>query len=438
MKQLSMLFYLMLIFLGIHTGIAIAPGGRLLVPFALSGIGAVGILMSGIGWLSRKTLQLSFLLIGCLAVMAFFTSLSDNALPQHLISSFLFLYSIVVAAATFWGLSMVRLTRLRMFFLTAAVILIVGSALEVYGPLKPISDEFRSAANNWRSQDLYVSDSRDIFQYGGMRPKFFATEPSILGITIGYSILFFFLSSRKYNLLSLGAAAALTGIAFFIVRSPTIVICWLAAVMFYVAELGARQTVPFARVLCLSILALSGILYVPGIVASSTNYGRTGSYFVRELGPVLVAGEVVRTHPLFGVGFGGATGMVSSIINAYSGPSAGQHGDVLQQALTDPLVARKLITNQFWEYWADLGLLGGVLILVLLWRILGNFSVPNRLLVFSSGALIMTNAGGVPDPTIWVGIFSIAALYKSHTDARFSEGPETAAIPNSALTPTTN
>jgi len=407
-----------LVFFGLHTGIAIAPGGTLLLPFVLSFMGAAAIAIAYPERLSTRLIRIFVFLGAILLGMAFITSREDSAFNQHFISSGLFLYSLAIAYCTFIGLSVMGLRRTSKFFLLAAFVLIIGCFLELHGGLKPLSDAFRQAANSWRSNEIYSGDTRDVMNYGGLRPNFFASEPSIVGIMTGFAILFWFVSTGKFTAFRLGKMLALSAIAFAIIRSPTTVVCSAVCVILIVSEVGVAGNVPRWRTIWLCAAALFAILFVPEIVASNTNYGQTGSFFERELGPPLIAAEVVRNQPLLGTGFGGSTKLIEYTIGVYSSVGGPQQANLVKSALSDQSVAKKLLSSQFWELWVDLGLLGGAVFVYMLWRVLGYLSVPNRMMVLCSAALMLTMSGGVVSPQGWVGVFSLAALYERHWAAR--------------------
>jgi len=62
------------------------------------------------------------------------------------------------------------------------VILLVGGILEVGGLLIEISDSFREWAYQSGGYSVYRSSERDLSMVGWIRPKFFASEPSLLAI----------------------------------------------------------------------------------------------------------------------------------------------------------------------------------------------------------------------------------------------------------------
>lgn len=417
MRSLVTLFALMIVFIGLHTGISIAPSGKMLMPFALSGFGALLILLMN---QSAQTWQIASSfggLIVWLLGMALITSFQGGDIGQHFISTAVFVYSITVAFETGVGIERIGLSRTRRMCAVVAIILIVGSVLELYAGLRPISDAFREAVNNWRS--TYAADARDIASYGGVRPNFFASEPSVLGIMAGYSILFWFLAARRYMLRRLMVGAVLFTTAFIVIRSPTILVCGVATLVFYFSELFVGRRASKLRNALLSIVMLTGVTIIPIVVALLTNYGHTGSYFVRELAPPLIAARVLSKYPIFGAGLGGYSGITQLVLQSYSSSGAfARFSYIFQAVILGDSGIKHLISNQFWEFWIYFGIIGGGVILLIIRRLLGQMRVESRLLVLGTSALLMTMSGGIDDPIGWVGLFSIAAIYRLHQEAR--------------------
>jgi hypothetical protein len=408
-------FMVFLIYFGFHTGIGLAPGGTLLMPYVVCFAGAIGILLINPGEVRANLVWIYMVLATVLFVMAFITSRADNDLQHHVLSSGIFLYSLLIAYATFTGLSVMGRRRTSTLFLGIALALIAGSFLEAHAGLKPLSDAARNTMNSWRPGQIYNNDLRDITLYGGVRPCFLASEPSILGISTGYALLFWFLSGERFTKWRMLGATLLAGVAFVIIRSPTILVCSFIGAMFFLTELGRTKSVPRSRLIAAGTLSLAAIFIAPIIVAANTSYGRTSaSFYEREIGPPLVTAEVLRSQPLFGTGFGGTQGLVQYGQTVYSKAGGEVQAQLLQDSMGSESDAKRLLGSQFWEVWIDLGIVGGVLVLTILWSVLGQLSVPNRFLVFCTSALILTMLGGAVTPGGWIGLFSIAALYRMH------------------------
>jgi hypothetical protein len=414
-----------LIFIGLHTGISIAKGDQVLVPYALSGLSAVCILVLHLQKALRTPSRSLWYLTVAVFCMAALAGIKNGGFVQPIISAGLFIYSIMIAYATAVGLSVLGLRRARKIFFAAALVLIIGCVLELYGGLKPVSDAFRAAVNTWRA--YYNSDLRDQQSYGGLRPNFFASEPSVLGIMAGYSIMFWFISRSKLTGARMLATTFLAGLAFLIIRSPTVLVCLVSALIFFFAETAVNKKIPRFRLVVLGVCSLLAIIFVPPIVAAISSYGQTGSFFLRELVPSMIFVQVIKTDPLFGVGLGGWQNFMSGALTSYSNSGAfARFPYIYNDVMSGQVSGKHLITNQFWELWIDFGLVGGGLVLALVWRTLGRMSVTHRMLVFSAAAMMMTMLGGINTPIGWVGLFSTAVLYRDHLTARYGAKASTA------------
>jgi hypothetical protein len=403
-----------LIFFGVHTTIALAPGGKLLAPYVLSFIGAVIIICINVNRIKFSTVGLYGVLTLFLVTCAVITAQKDGALPQHIISTGQLLYALVIAYGTFLGLQVCGIRWASRFFLLAAIVLIVGSFLELYGGFKPVSDAFRNAVNSWHAQDIYNNDLRDLQDYGGIRPKFFAPEPAVLGSMTGFAILFWFLSARRLSGFRLLGASCLTVAALFLIRSPTTLLCGVIIFIFYLSELG-RSRISRMRTAVVGVTALTVILIAPGIVNSTTNYGGSVSFFMRELSPPMVTAEVLQSQPFLGTGIGGWAQVVPFGESVFAHAGGSSYRALQRVEITDPDVAKSMLASALWEFWVDLGLMGGILVIWLLWRTMGQLAIPHRFVVFISGAIILTMGGAMVSPRHWVGLFTLACLDQMRT-----------------------
>ena len=111
-----------------------------------------------------------------------------SMLEERAKSLMLLTYSISMAYGAYLELIQWRRGTAARVFLVASVLILVGCFLEIYTPLKDISDSFRQFA--FLERRVYVADVRDIRLFGVVRPKLFTSEPShvakffLLSITI--------------------------------------------------------------------------------------------------------------------------------------------------------------------------------------------------------------------------------------------------------------
>lgn len=413
-------FCLILIGIGLHTGISIAPGGRLVAPFAMAGIGAAGTIVLNLDLLTAKlvkTYGILFISVGGLAVA---TAAANGDLVQHCTSSAVFCYSVTIACGSAVGVASMGWKRAASLFMMGTVILIVGCCLELYGGLRPLSDSFRAMVNNWRAS--YSAPVRDMTDYGGLRPNFFASEPSVVGIMTGYSILFWFLAARRYTVWRLAMSIVLYAGAFAVIRSPTILVSCAAGVIFFASEIGLWEPARRGRVVVLCALCVGVILALPPLMATWSSYARSGSFFQRELGPPIVALTVLKEHPFWGVGLGGYHAIAQTILNVYSNAGAfSRFSYIYTAAIAGLMDPKHMMANQFWELWIYFGLCGGAWIIILIGKILAELGSPNVPLVLCAGAMLLTTSGGIGDPIGWTGIFVAASLYSAHCRALRTE-----------------
>jgi hypothetical protein len=419
MTTLGTAFSIFLIFFGLHTGIALAAGNSPLVPYVVTFIGAVGVLLLNLHRISFRIVALFGVLAVLLAIFAGITAQKDGDFPQHVVSSVLLLYSLALSYGAFLGLQVIGIRRASRFFLLISIVLIVGSTLELYGGLKPASDAFRKAVDFWRPNNVYDADLRDIEMYGGVRPKFLASEPAVLGTVLGIAILSWFLSARRYTAFRFLGFTLLILPAFALVRSPEILICFTVACLFFLLEIGPKRWSGI-RARCLGAVALLAMLIAPAVISSNTNYGQGGSFFMREVAPPAITALVLRSQPLLGTGIGGWAQVVpfgSEVFNKAPGSIYRN----MQHKMLDPDIAKSMVHSAAWEFWCDLGLLGGILVIWILTRALKELRVPQRFFIFSCGALIFTMSGAMDSPRVWIYLFTVACVYQMHTEALSEE-----------------
>ena len=412
--------FLVLIYCGLHTQLAVVSGGHMVIPFALCAAGGIGVMALFPGRFSLAILRWFVLLMGLLIVMAIVTAMRAGNLTQRLVSAGDLVYSLMLGYCVFVAISVLGIRWCSRMFLAASLLLILGPLLEVHGGLRPVSDAFRNATQEWHSEYSGVyggvnGDIRDEMLYGSIRPKFFALEPSILGISAGTAILYWFMSSGKLTSRRIMGAAFLAMAAFLIIRSPTIVLCFLMACEFYVAELFKGGSSRASRTL-MGIVVLVAIALLPFISTVFAQYTRGGSFLSREIIPAVMAVAVLRIYPLFGTGLGGYEQwgqFAFSAINSKWG-IVGYRQLLSTLIAGGPYAARFLVSNGLWEFWIECGILGGAAVLFCLMRILRGLRVPDPLFVICISAIGFTAIGGVSSPVEWIPLFSLAALYKKH------------------------
>lgn len=417
--------FLAIFFFGVHTQLSLTSGGQLIIPYVVTALAATCIVIVNLDSLSWPVIKKGVTLGGLLLGMIWISAIGAGGLGQRFITSADLLYSLGLAYAGFIGISALGLPNARRLFLISSLALVIGSYLEVYGILRPVSETFREVTAPFHSQyggeyEGEFADARDDVLYGHIRPKLFAVEPSVLGISAGTAILCWFLSCSDLSWKRLAAALFFWGNAFNAIRSPTILICSTAGIMIFLSELNSRRAIPFRRLIVLGLCTLIGIIAGPLLVNMVSSYGQSGSFFQRQILPLPMTLVVLRSRPFFGTGLGGyGVGTQYAIDTLTESNRFAVYGaEILREYMMAGLDPRIAIANAFWEFWIELGLLGGILVLYSLSRIFEALKVPNRFFVFIIGGLLATNIGGVSAPTPWVFLFAIASLYRLHIFAR--------------------
>ena len=255
----------------------------------------------------------------------------------------------------------------------AGLILLLG-VLEIFTPLKQISDIFRDALY---SQGLYASDTRDYQMAGFIRPKAFASEPS----HAAWSLCMLVLSSiafRPTRTYFIGAFGILL-IANFVFFSPntavTAVFLALTAIILFWEPHKIKATI--VTVAFASLIALPAAIILADYMLDERVNALTGyemSYYIRLVQPIELMWAALSYNWWFGVGFGGVEAIWTQITIIEVGAS----GDNINRA-----VGMALFTIPVF-----LGMLGVVLFFLLLWWIIRHYGLRVGLAVV--GVLVFT------------------------------------------------
>lgn len=229
------------------------------------------------------------------------TILSSGEITDQLRSLLLLLLSFTASAGVAATARNFGKRRLATWFWWISVAMIVCAALEVLGPLRPISDAIRNLI--YSTEIIYSNTERDISSYGLVRPNLFASEPSHLG---KFLALFLTVSAvcsahkRKFIVVGL--------LGFLVVRSPVILIGVIvpAAILIRGSGWKAKLRRP-SRVLALLALFVGTLVF--GYQVSVERLGLFGgtveaSAFLRVVRPFYMAVETLRQHPFSGFGIG--------------------------------------------------------------------------------------------------------------------------------------
>lgn len=342
---------------------------------------------------------------------------AEAFLGQRLLSTCYFIASLVCAIVLQRELRTWPAKTLARLFGYTALVLLIGAAIELFTPIRALSDSFREATA--LRGVLYQATARDIAETGMVRPMFFAQEPSILAQSIGISILVWLIAggtdrgrALKFSLFLCAALA--------IVRSPILLLYYPALIWLYLSpEARGRAQRVSNRVLVAIALMLIGVPILLFVMAQSMAprferfvSGSDASAAVRLAVPIYLASDVLRDYPVFGIGLGGKNAITSKTVAAIE--RVGQD----TSKLMDKDASRHHFGNTFLEFLATFGLLAGAVILYLLIKI-------QRRLAPGDGKLLFVAVGSMCLAGNYVGgmyFWSACALLAAAAFARRRDG----------------
>lgn len=409
---------LVIIFLlGIYLGIEIRITHN--IPFPVWPAGLSGFVLL---WRRRDQIAQShivaFLVVVLLLLASIFSAADIRYLSKRFTGLVQLTYSLVIGYALFLTFLQARREQLASIFLGFSLAILIGCLLEDYGGLRPISDAVRLKLYSY---GIYDSDLRDMLLYGRIRPKLFTSEPS--AVTFAYTLYTFswlVFSRWRWKLL---VYVALLGAGLVAMPGVTLLLM-LVLVVPYEMFLSGRNSLSFegltpARLIKIGILSaimLAGFVYVANAVYSTRlreiANGADASFFYREIGPMLLAHDVVKHYPASGAGLTGELFISKEITNVYmSSPSFSASWQ-----FTDP---RDVVTNYFWLHWIYLGLVWGTIILVALTVWLKVLGVPSILFCWAIWTVMGQASGSYVGPKTWTVLFLAAAGAVLHTREAF-------------------
>ena len=185
--------------------------------------------------------------------------------------------------------------RLSNIFAFTIIFIALLSQLELYTPIKDLSDSFRNWAYGNTSY-LYDSDKRDIALVGNIRPKVFAPEPSTHTILLSCLILCYkFL--RAYKLTAIDFVIIILCVAvYFATISPSL---FLAIAIYILLSVNWFKDLPLKMIpvmlIFIILVLIGGIeLDVFSRFYSFGDINEVSSVNVRVLYPILTMLDVIQ------------------------------------------------------------------------------------------------------------------------------------------------
>lgn len=394
---------LVIFIIGIYTGINLQITDKVPVPSVIAGVSGLALF-----WRRRNDIAPSHLMAFLLVIVLYLASIlaaSDLAyLPKRSTGFVQLVYSLTLGYAVFLTVLKAERRQLAAVTLGFCLVILVGALLEDYVGLRPISDAVRRVL--YSKDVIYNADLRDFLLYGRIRPKFFASEPS--AVTFAFTFIAFIwllVSTWRWKV---AAYLALMGAGMFAMPGPTLLLMVLLLIPY--AMLATRHRVAgFLRLI--AGLCACGALIAAFAVLGETVYaarlheilsGQDASFFLRVIGPALLARNVIATHPIAGAGLTGDPLIAKEVVNVFMQSPDFSPAWRLDNP-GDP------VANYFWMQWIYLGLVWGAVTVAAmsLWlKVLDVPSVPFCWVVWS---ILGQASGAYVGPKTWAVLFLAAA-----------------------------
>lgn len=401
---------LVLYLLGIYLGVDIKLTASVPVPTILSGIAGIVMLLKHMHRLGDQ--QVGGLLM---VVVLFLGSILAAADPSYLGKRTTGLIQLTYSFIIGYGLYVTMLlfdrgSVARIFGWFCAIIL-VGCALENYvEPFRQLSDSVRGIIFDF---GVYIADRRDMMLYGSIRPKFFTSEPS--AVTFGFTLFAFcwyVLSEWRWKVVGYGLMFAA---AFLLMRGPTLIL-GLILLIPYEVFLAPRRETPRGvtydidrGTLAVALgIVMAGVALVVGLNLyeeriQDIRNGTDPSFFSRITGPYLVAIEVMRQHPIAGIGLTAENSINGLVQQVYA-----QGGNLVSDFQFSD--AKYALTNYFWTHWIYLGAVWGVVLLIGITVYLRILKAPSLLFCWSVWAILGQASGAYVSPKTWTVLYLALAI----------------------------
>ena len=347
----------------------------------------------------RKTeLLIIFVILAiCLCSVLFNAGVWDNrSWQRYLTENIKALILFACTLGAFYGVYL-EVTRydvrvLNRFFGIVAVGLIVGAALEVYTPLRQVSDAFRHAVYDHGVQS---GDIRDLVIAGHARPRFFTSETSFLAMNCLIAILSWTVTSGRNTRFVI--AAGLLASAYLFVRSPILVLGFFAVAGLLADDLISRHGLKRGLVIglaCALVVIPVLLAAIPLMLSDRLEQYSAGgdvSSMLRTTGPYLITLQVLADYPALGLGFG-----AKETAEAYANRVFFDMGILQHVPRRAPLG-----NNSFATWFLQLGLIGGFFFFAVCLRAIHVFGRQHYFFLFAAIFAVMNSVGSNHTAKFW-------------------------------------
>ncbi|EGY00643.1 hypothetical protein AZA_89313 [Nitrospirillum viridazoti Y2] len=411
--------------LGIYTGFAIQITPNVPFPAAISGITGVILL-----WRRRHRISpaglAAFLGVTLLLLASILYAPGLDLLSKRTTGLLQMIYSLAISYALFLTVVEAGPAAFCRLMLVFILTIIVGTLLETYAGLAAISDAVRQKIY---TSGVYDADIRDELLYGKVRPKLFTSEPS--AVTFSYTLFSFcwLLTStwkyRRFGYLAMMAAAMVA------MPGPTLLLMLLLLGLHEMVPKGEEHARTLLSVRLIKIGAVAALALIAFAIIASSVYaarldnianGDDESFFYRVIGPFLVTVEVLKNHPILGIGLTGEQMIADSIATVFL--RSGAFSPLW--SIPDP---QEVMTNYFWLHWVYLGICGGVVLMLAITGWLRSLGVHALALCWLGWAILGQASGAYVSPKTWTVLMLIAACSILHAEAHKRKMAPSAPIP---------
>jgi hypothetical protein len=327
-------------------------------------------------------------------------------------------YSIVIGYALFLTLAEASRRQIAALFLGFSLVILIGCLLEDYGGLRPISDAVRQKLY---SSGIYDADYRDELLYGGVRPKFFASEPA--SVTFTYSLFSFVWMVTSRWRWKLAVYFALIGLGTFAMPGPTLLLMVLLILPYALFVAGRKagsdgnqlDFVHLLKVSCLAAILIGAVAIMANSIFSERlkeiTAGNDASFFYRVQGPAIAARYVAEHFPIAGAGLTGEPYVERDIANEYlRSPAYSRDWPILS-------AATELVINFFFLHWIYLGLVWGSIMVAAVTVWLRAIGVSNAAFCWLVWAILGQASGAYVGPLAWAVLYLAGAAALAHQQA---------------------
>lgn len=318
-------FFSVLFLCGLYTAIFFYFSDRLFIPYIICGLTAPYFLFKNRHELNPSYFTPLIYLYSVTMVGMVFAPEAFEEFFERFKGIIQLIYSTSIGLLFFVNMRKWKPELVSKLFLGFALLILIGSILEIYTPFKFISDDFRHMVFR---RGIYEADIRDLSLYGQIRPKLFTSEPSHVAKFYILSLFVWFALSKnnwRYLIFVFFTAGGLV-----VIRSPIII---LSIPLALAVEIFLRESINLSSIVTKDKPVLKGSLAVLIIVSvvflsvalntilaerlRTSITGRDRSVAGRVSGPMLMALNAVKKYPLWGAGITGKEAIADVISDSY-------------------------------------------------------------------------------------------------------------------------